>query len=684
LTIEKILVTSALPYANGPIHLGHLAGAYLPADIFVRYHRLKGNDVVYICGSDEHGVPIMLRARAEGKTPQEIVDDYHNRNKESFKKFGMSFDYYGRTSSHVHHQTSQDFFRELEAKDIFVLKSEKQLYDPEAKMFLADRFVRGGCPKCRYEEAYGDQCESCGSSLSPLDLIDPHSAITNAKPVLKKTTHWYLPLANFQPKLEDWIHGHPEWKPNVLGQIKSWFNDGLKNRAVTRDLSWGVPVPADSAQKSKTDVEGKVLYVWFDAPIGYISATKEWAQQKGESDLWKDYWQNKNTRLVHFIGKDNIVFHCLIFPAMLMAHGKFVLPDNVPANEFLNLEGNKLSTSRNYAVWLDEYLKKFEPDSLRYCLANNLPETKDTDFSWKDFQARHNNELADILGNFINRTITFTFKNFDGKIPEKGKFSKLDLQLVTLLEKAPQKVGALINSYQIRQALKEIMDLARFANKYFNDKSPWKTIKVDRTSCANTINLCLETIKTLSVLIKPFIPFTSDKIERMLNISEFAGKNIWDTSGELSLRSGEKLNDPEILFDKIEDKKINAEIEKLLSVNLKPLNENKEKMKVTLEDFSKLDLRVAEIIKAEPVMKADKLIKLHIKIAEEKRQIIAGIAQFYKPEELQGKKIIVVANLQPAKIRGELSNGMLLAARDENELVLLTVDNEIDSGAKIS
>ncbi len=425
-TTKRYMLTSALPYANGPIHLGHLAGAYLPGDIYARYCRLKKRDVLYICGSDEHGVPIMLRAREEGVSPQDIVDRYHAIIKNSFEKFGMSFDYYGRTSSPVHHETSQDFFRILAEKNIFVLKTEEQLYDPEAKMFLADRFVRGTCPICGYEDAYGDQCEKCGSSLSPADLIHPRSAITNAKPVLKKTTHWYLPLAEFQPKLEEWIGTHPEWRPNVLGQIRSWFQSGLKDRAVTRDLPWGVPVPKDVAQNARVDASGKVLYVWFDAPIGYVSATKEWAIQQGDPEKWKPYWQDPDTRLIHFIGKDNIVFHCLIFPTVLMGYGEYVLPYNVPANEFLNLEGHKLSTSRNYAVWLDDYLEKFEPDSLRYSLAINMPETRDADFSWSDFQARHNNELADILGNFVNRTFTFLKRYFDGKLPGRGELDELD------------------------------------------------------------------------------------------------------------------------------------------------------------------------------------------------------------------------------------------------------------------
>jgi len=444
---KKYLVTSALPYANGPIHLGHLAGAYLPADIFVRYCRMKKRDVVYICGSDEHGVPIMLRARTENKTPQEVVDLFHEQNKKSFADFGMSFDFYGRTSSPVHHELSKDFFSTLAAKGIFNLKKEKQLYDPTAKIFLADRFVKGTCPSCGYEEAYGDQCEKCGKSLSPTDLINPKSAITNTEPILKETTHWYLPLSDLQNELEQWLDGKKNWKTNVIGQVKSWLTEGLKDRAVTRDLPWGVDIPDDVAKESGNEAKGKVLYVWFDAPLGYVSATKEWAEEKGNPDLWKEYWQDKDTKLFHFIGKDNIVFHCLIFPAMLMAHGDYVLPENVPANEFLNLEGKKLSTSRNYAVWLEDILKNFDTDSVRYCLAQNIPETKDSDFAWKDFQARHNNELADILGNFINRTLTFTHKYFEGKVPKSGRFDSLDNQLIKNLTNAPAKIGSLIDKF---------------------------------------------------------------------------------------------------------------------------------------------------------------------------------------------------------------------------------------------
>lgn len=684
---EKILVTSALPYANGPIHLGHLAGAYLPADIFVRYHRLKGDDIVYICGSDEHGVPIMLRARSEGVAPKEIVDRYHEIIKTSFAAFGMSFDYYGRTSSPVHHETSRDFFRVLAEKNEFILKEEKQLFDPQAKIFLADRFIRGTCPICGYEEAYGDQCEKCGASLSPSDLKNPRSAITNATPVLKETTHWYLPLSNYQKRLEEWIALHPEWKTNVLGQIQSWFTDGLKDRAVTRDLPWGVAVPEEIAQKYGVEAEGKVLYVWFDAPIGYISASKEWAAAIGQPDLWEKYWQRNDTRLVHFIGKDNIVFHCLIFPAMLMAHGEYVLPDNVPANEFLNLEGNKLSTSRNYAVWLDDYLKKFEPDSLRYALASILPEGRDSDFSWKDFQARHNNELADIIGNFINRTVTFCHKYFDGKIPECGALDALDQELVEKLKNAPGQLGKWIDQYQFKNYVKDLMDLARFANKYFNDKAPWKTRRSDPISCATSINLCLQTVRSLSILFEPLLPFTARKIWQLLNLEN---EHPWDSAAELKLQAGQVVNQPEIMFTKIEDDAIAAEIAQLqkslpaaTSETTAPAPQKEEVELIDIDYFSKVDLRVAEVLQAEAVPKAERLLKLQIRIGDEQRQLVAGIAKHYKPEQLIGKKIVVVANLKPAVLRGIESQGMLLAASFEDKLTLLTVLDDLPAGSRI-
>ncbi len=686
---KKILVTSALPYANGPIHLGHLAGAYLPADIFVRYCRLNQLEVVFICGSDEHGVPIMLRARGEGITPQGVVDRFHEMNKKSFASFGMSFDYYGRTSAKIHHQTSQEFFKTLAEKNVFILKEEEQLFDPEAKIFLADRFIRGTCPCCSYEDAYGDQCEKCGTSLSPKDLINPRSAITNAEPILKNTAHWYLPLEKYQGQLESWINTHSDWKSNVLGQIKSWLNDGLKDRAVTRDLSWGISIPEEVSAANNIDASGKVLYVWFEAPIGYISATKEWALEKGEPDLWKAYWQDRTTRLIHFIGKDNIVFHCLIFPAILMLHGDYVLPENVPANEFLNLEGNKFSTSRNYAVWLDDYLAKFEPDSLRYVLAGNLPETRDADFSWKDFQARHNNELADTLGNFVNRTITFAHNYFSGKVPILGALDESDQELIQQIKATAQRAGELIENYQFKAYVREFMDLARFANKYFNDKEPWQTRKKNPNICATTINLCLQTALSLAIIGEPVLPFTSRKIWKLLNLDH---EPHWSEADKLLLKAGDKIKEPEILFAKIEDSVIEQEISRLKTdantqIKKNNLNEPKDSQmeRIAFETFKKMELRVATVVQAEKVEKADKLLKLQIDLGTEKRQIVAGIALFYSPEEMVGKQIIVVANLDPATIRGVESNGMLLAASDETgKLSLLVPEKEMPAGSKIS
>jgi len=625
----------------------------------------------------------MLKARDQGVPPQEIVDHYHELNKKSFEAFGIDFDHYGRTSASVHHETSRDIFRKLDENNHLILKSEKQLFDPDAEMFLADRFVRGTCPSCQYEDAYGDQCEKCGTSLSPADLINPRSAITDAKPVLKDTTHWYLPLSDVQPRLKKWIESHPEWKSNVLGQVNSWLNEGLKDRAVTRDLPWGVNIPEDVAKKHGTDASGKVLYVWFDAPIGYISATKEWAEIQGNPELWKDYWFDKTTKLVHFIGKDNIVFHCLIFPAMLMEHGDFVIPDNVPANEFLNLEGNKLSTSRNYAVWLDDYLQKFHPDSLRFVLASNMPEGRDTDFSWKDFQARHNNELADILGNFVNRSIIFTHKYFDGQIPPANKQDDLDKELKNMLQNAPEKLGKLLETYQFRAYIKELMDLTRFANKYFNDKEPWKTRKTDPESCSTTLHYCIQTVHTLSVLFAPVIPFSVEKIRKILFVED---KPDWAGAGEFKLKAGQKIARPEILFQKLEDDIIQKEIDKLNAAQAGDPQEEvpeAETKSISIDEFKNIDLRVAEICKAEPVKKTDRLLRLDIKIGKEERQIVAGIAQHYSPEDLIGKKIIVVANLEPARIKGIESHGMLLAAKEKEALSLLTIIDDIPSGASV-
>lgn len=685
---ERYMLTSALPYANGPIHLGHLAGAYLPGDIFARYSRMKGRDVLYICGSDEHGVPIMLRARAEGVSPQDIVDRYHAIIKDSFEKVGMSFDFYGRTSSPVHHETSQEFFRTLAEKDKFILKSEEQLFDEEAGIFLADRFVRGTCPNCGYEDAYGDQCEKCGTSLSPTELINPRSAITDTKPVMKETTHWYLPLAEFQKRLEDWINTRENWRPNVMGQIKSWFNQELKDRAMTRDLPWGVNIPADVAEKAGVDPSGKKLYVWFDAPIGYISASKEWAIQQGDPDAWKPYWQHPDSKLVHFIGKDNIVFHCLIFPAMLMEHGDYVLPVNVPANEFLNLEGNKFSTSRNYAVWLNEYLEKFDPDSLRYTLTANMPETRDADFSWSEFQSRHNNELADILGNFVNRTFTFISKYYENELPQRAALDAMDRELLENIAQARDGVGEALDNFQFKEALKRLMNLGRFANKYFNDKAPWITRKSDPQQCATTLNLCAQTIRSLAVLMSPFIPFSSEKIWRMIRLDGKPVQANWDAIADLQLTDGHKLGTAEILFRKIEDEVIQAEVDKLaqaLAGNAAEAAQPAEEQQlISIDDFQKIELRTATIMAAEAIPKAKKLLKLQVDLGTEKRQLVAGLAEYYQPEDLIGKTVIMLANLQPATIRGVESQGMLLAVEGENGLAILTPEKPVPPGKRVS
>ncbi len=691
---KRILVTSALPYANGPIHIGHLAGAYLPADLYCRYQRLKGRDIVYICGSDEHGVPILLRARAEGISPQEVVDRYHTMIRDTFAAFGMSFDHYGRTSAPIHHQTSQDFFRHLDGKGVFVLKTEEHLYDPEAGIFLADRFVKGTCPVCGYDEAYGDQCERCGSSLSPRELINPRSVITNATPVLRETTHWYLPLGRFQKQLERWIEGHTDWKPNVLGQVKSWFAAGLQDRAVTRDLPWGVPVPKDVAKKAGVDASGKVLYVWFEAPIGYISATREWAEQQGDPEAWKRYWQNPETRLIHFIGKDNIVFHCIIFPAMLMEHGKFVLPDQVPANEFLNLEGRKLSTSRGWAVWLHEYLREFPPDLLRYTLAVTLPETKDTDFSWREFQSRVNGELADILGNFVHRTLAFARRYANGMVPPLGNLRPADREVLEALAQAPASIGEAYEQFRFREAVNRTMELARLGNRYFNDTEPWHTRKTDPQAAANTIHLSLQLCAALSILMEPVLPFSMKALRDMLRLDgvrastpdESGGAIGWDDARKPLLPEGHELGKPRILFQKIEDEVIEVQIQKLEDAltaaevtevvqeaapyaELKPL--------IDYEDFARLDLRVGEITKAEPIPGATRLLRLEVNLGFEQRQIVAGVAQHFKPEDLIGLRVVVVANLKPKKLRGYESQGMLLMAEDrEGRLTPVIADSE--------
>lgn len=675
---EKILVTSALPYANGKIHLGHLSGAYLPADIYVRYKRLKGDDIIYICGSDEHGVPITITADKEKVTPKEIIDRYHNLNKDAFEKFGMSFDIYSRTSLPVHHETAKEFFKTYYDQGLLLEKKSMQFYDEKARMFLPDRYVEGTCPKCGYEEARSDECEKCGSLYEPSELVNPRSKITGERPVLKETSHWFFPLGKYQERLEKYIDEMNKeygWKDNVLQYCRGWFKDGLKDRAVTRDLDWGVKVPLDS-------VEGKVLYVWFEAVLGYISATKELSKNLGKPELWKDYWQNPETKYIAFIGKDNVVFHTIIFPAMLMAWNdangnKFILPQNVPANEFLNFEGKKFSKSRGWGIDVSDFLDMFQADSLRYTLGANLPENKDTDFYWKEFQGRHNGELADILGNFVNRTFTFAHKHFEGKIPAAGKLEEIDHEMILLLENYPAKVGALLEKYKIKDAIFEMMSLARACNKYFNDSEPWVTLKKDKEKCATTVNICLQSIYTLAELFEPVIPFASAKIFTMLN----AEKTLWSESGKTALETGHQLNEPEILFTKIEDKVIEEQINNLGKTE-QPVEEKIEE--ITIDEFKKIHLRTAVIIEAEKVKKSDKLLKLQVDLGTEKRQVVAGIAKSYSPEELVGRKILMVANLKPAKLFGLESQGMILAvdSPEEGIVKIVEVDASVTPGTK--
>lgn len=686
------MVTAALPYANGPVHLGHLAGAYLPADLFSRFQRMKGEDVVFVCGSDEMGVAIMVRARNEGINPQDLVDRYHPMIEEAFAGFGMSFDHYGRTTSPVHAETSQDFFRTLARKDVFALRTEEQLYDPEAGIFLADRFVIGTCPTCGNENAYGDQCEKCGSTLSPKELINPRSTLSDATPELRETTHFYLPLGDFQGRLDQWISTHPEWKPNVLGQVRSWLNDGLKDRAITRDVPWGVPVPTDVAEELGIDAAGKVIYVWFDAPIGYISDTKEWAIKQGDPDAWKPYWQAEDTRLVHFIGKDNIVFHCLMFPAMLMAHGGYTLPENVPANEFLNIEGDKLSTSRNWAVWLHEYLEDFEPDLLRYALATMLPETKDADFNWSEFQTRVNSELADVLGNFVNRTLTFAARFADGNVPALVDPSEADEAALNELATFPDRIGSAYDAYRNREAVFETMALARLGNKYFNDTEPWHTRKSDPQACANTIHVSLQICAALSVLMEPVLPFSAARLRSMLNLSGVRsslpggdpGSIAWQDAGTSLLKDGHALGEPGILFTKIEDDVIEEQKAKLGSAGASADDAAEEaspfeplKELIQYDDFAKLDLRMGTIVAAEELPKSKKLVRTEVDLGFETRQILAGIKEHFAPGDLIGKRVAVVANLAPRKMMGLESQGMILMAEDrEGALFLMQSDGE--------
>ncbi|WP_421810617.1 methionine--tRNA ligase [Flagellimonas sp.] len=686
---SRYTITAALPYTNGPIHIGHLAGVYVPADIYSRYLRLKGEDVAFICGSDEHGVAIPMKAKKEGVSPKEIIDKYHNIIKKSFAEFGISFDNYSRTSAEVHHKTASDFFKKLYDQDDFIEEETEQLYDEEAQQFLADRFVIGTCPKCGHEEAYGDQCENCGSSLNATDLINPKSTITGRVPVLKKTKHWFLPLDRYEDFLKEWIlEGHKsDWKPNVYGQVKSWIDDGLKPRAVTRDLDWGIPVPVEGG-------EGKVLYVWFDAPIGYISSTKEWAEREGKD--WKPYWTDKDTKLVHFIGKDNIVFHCIIFPSMLKAHGDFVLPVNVPANEFLNLEGNKLSTSKNWAVWLHEYLEEFPgmQDVLRYALTANAPETKDNDFTWKDFQARNNNELVAIFGNFVNRVAVLTHKYYNGVVPTPNTFTDLDKQTLQALKGFPEILSNSLERYRFREGSQELMNLARLGNKYLADEEPWKLIKTDEERVKTIMYVALQIATGLAVLSEPFLPFTSDKLKNILNvISNEDGKSIsWEDVGsdETLLPARHQINPSELLFRKIEDAEIQQQLDKLEATKKVNAQMDKavtpEKDTITFDDFTKLDMRVGTIVEAEKMPKANKLLVLKVDTGLDTRTIVSGIAESFKPEDIVGKKVTVLVNLAPRKLRGVESQGMILMTENqEGKLVFVNPDEDgVGNGEGIS
>jgi len=685
---KRYTITAALPYTNGPIHIGHLAGVYVPADIFARYQRLKNNDVAFICGSDEHGVAISIKAKKEGTTPQAIIDKYHAIIKQSFADFGISFDNYSRTSAPIHHQTASDFFKKLYEQGDFIEEISEQLYDEEAHQFLADRFVIGTCPKCGNPEAYGDQCERCGSSLNATDLIDPKSSITGSKPTLKATKHWFLPLNRYQEFLEKWIlEGHKsDWKPNVYGQVKSWLDDELKPRAVTRDLDWGIPVPVEGA-------EGKVLYVWFDAPIGYISSTKEWAEREGKD--WRPYWQDKNTELVHFIGKDNIVFHCIIFPAMLKAEGSYILPTNVPANEFLNLEGNKLSTSKNWAVWLHEYLQDFpnQQDVLRYALTANAPETKDNDFTWKDFQARNNNELVAIFGNFINRVAVLTQKYYEGVIPAAGEFNDIDTETLRQITELTEKLEQSLERYRFREAQQELMNMARLGNKYLADEEPWKLIKTDPERVKTVMYVALQIATALAVASEPFLPFTSEKLKRMLQLGAITWESLKTNATEL-LKAGHRIGTAELLFEKIEDAAIEKQLQRLENTKLVNKQEAQANTEVTVapqkelisyDDFAKMDIRIGTILEAEKMPKADKLLILKVDTGIDQRTIVSGIAQSFAPEEVIGKKVTVLVNLAPRKLRGVESQGMILMVENsEGKYTFINSDAEgIANGTEV-
>ncbi|MDP4184365.1 MAG: methionine--tRNA ligase [Bacteroidota bacterium] len=672
---KRTLITTALPYANGPVHIGHLAGVYVPADIYVRYLRLKGEEVIMIGGSDEHGVPITLKAKKEGITPQDVVDKYHNIIKDSFAKFGISFDIYSRTTSETHSKTASEFFTKLYEQGEFIEKVSEQYYDEECNQFLADRYIVGTCPYCHKDGAYGDQCESCGTSLNATDLINPHSMISGNVPVLKETKHWFLPLDKYEPWLKEWIlEGHKEWKANVYGQCKSWLDSGLFPRAVTRDLDWGVPVPVEGA-------DGKVLYVWFDAPIGYISATKDLTPE------WEKYWKDPESRILHFIGKDNIVFHCIIFPSMLKAEGSYMLPENVPANEFLNLEGDKISTSRNWAVWLHEYLEDFpgKEDVLKYVLTANAPETKDNDFTWKDFQARNNNELVAILGNFVNRALVLTNKYFDGKVPAAGELKENDLKTLEAISSLKADIEKSLDSFRFREALKIAMDVARLGNKYLTDEEPWKVIKTDEERVKTILNVCLQITANLTVVFDPFLPFSMKKLRTFIGLEHLNWADLGRTD---LLEAGHPITTPELLFEKIEDSVIEAQVNKLLqtkkanvmaSAPVKPAKEN-----VSFEDFSQLDIRVGTILEAEKVAKTKKLLKLLIDTGIDRRTVVSGIAEFFKPEDIIGKQVSILVNLEPREVKGILSQGMILMAENaDGELSFVMPSKVLKNGSEI-
>ncbi|MHA7128849.1 methionine--tRNA ligase [Algoriphagus namhaensis] len=680
---KRYTVTSALPYANGPLHIGHLAGCYIPSDIYVRYLRSKKRDVAYICGSDEHGVAITIKARKEGKTPQEIVDRYHEMMKASFLEFGISFDEYSRTSAQIHHETAQELFKDLYDKGEFLEQTTEQYFDEEAGQFLADRYIEGTCPRCGFEGAYGDQCERCGSSLSPTELINPKSKLSGSTPVLKETKHWFLDLARYADFLKKYIlEEHQEdWKNNVLGQCRSWLEagDGLQARSMTRDMEWGIPVPVEGA-------EGKVLYVWFDAPIGYISATKEWASRTGKN--WESYWKDEETKLVHFIGKDNIVFHCIIFPAILKTHGEFILPDNVPANEFLNLEGDKISTSRNWAVWLHEYLEEFpgKQDVLRYVLTANAPETKDNDFTWKDFQSRNNSELVAVFGNFINRAVVLTHKYFDGVIPAKGALMGYDEEVLAELQAFPEKISSSIERYRFREALSLLMDLARLGNKYLADTEPWKTIKADRERTGTILNIALNIAGSLAIVAEPFLPFTAQKLVDLFGMQETAWENAGDSD---LLKNGVALGQMGLLFEKIEDEVVDKQVQKLMDAKKENEAANAPvvpmKEIITYDDFAKLDMRVVTVLEAEKMPKSKKLIKLKVDTGLGHRTVLSGVAEHFEPEFLVGKQVTMLINLAPRKMMGIDSEGMILMAEDKDgKLKLLTPHEATASGSTIS